>query len=74
MYTSVEIAKYYKFSILSLFVDLHFYYHYKKNRKVAMSFNRVYLNMHAQTQFCLSLCGVPGSRCALGLFEPSERL
>ena len=28
----------------------------------------------AQTQFCLSLCGVPGSWCAQGLFEPSERL
>ena len=27
-----------------------------------------------QTQFCLSLCGVSGSWCALGLFEPSERL
>ena len=27
-----------------------------------------------QTQFCLSLCGVPGSRCAQGLFEPSEHL
>ena len=26
------------------------------------------------TQFCLSLCGVPGSWCALGLFEPSECL
>ena len=25
----------------------------------------------AQTQFCLSLCGVPGSWCAQGLFEPS---
>ena len=23
-------------------------------------------------QFCLSLCGVPGSRCTQGLFEPSE--
>ena len=45
MYTPVEIAKYYKFSILSLFVDLHFYYHYKKNRKAAMSFNRVYLSI-----------------------------
>ena len=28
----------------------------------------------AQTQFCLRLCGVPGSWCAQGLFEPSERL
>ena len=28
----------------------------------------------AQTQFCLSLCGVPGSWCAQGLFEPSEQL
>ena len=27
-----------------------------------------------QTQFCLSLCGVSGSWCAQGLFEPSERL
>ena len=26
------------------------------------------------TQFCLSLCGVPGSWCAFGLFEPSECL
>ena len=29
---------------------------------------------NAQTQFCLSLCGVPGSWCAQGLFEPSEHL
>ena len=28
----------------------------------------------AQTQFCLSLCGVSGSWCAQGLFEPSEHL
>ena len=28
----------------------------------------------AQTQFCLSLCGVPGSWCAQVLFEPSESL
>ena len=28
----------------------------------------------AQIQFCLSLCGVPGSWCTQGLFEPSERL
>ena len=28
----------------------------------------------AQTQFCLSLFGVPGSWCAQGLFEPSEHL
>ena len=28
----------------------------------------------SQTQFCLSLCGVPGSWCAQGLFEPSEYL
>ena len=28
----------------------------------------------AQTQFCLSLCGISGSWCAQGLFEPSERL
>ena len=27
-----------------------------------------------QTQFCLSLCGVPGSSCVHGLFEPSEHL
>ena len=27
-----------------------------------------------QAQFCLSLCGVPGSWCAQGLFEPSEHL
>ena len=25
-----------------------------------------------QTQFCLSLCGVSGSWCTQGLFEPSE--
>ena len=29
---------------------------------------------HAQIQFFLSLCGVPGSCCAQGLFEPFERL
>ena len=29
---------------------------------------------YAQTQFCLSLCGVPGSWHAQGLFEPSEHL
>ena len=28
----------------------------------------------AQTQFCLSLCGVPGSWCAQGQLEPSEHL
>ena len=28
----------------------------------------------AQIQFCLSLCGVSGSWCAQGLFEPSEHL
>ena len=28
----------------------------------------------AQTQFCLSLSGVPGSWCTQGLFEPSEHL
>ena len=28
----------------------------------------------AQTQFCLSLCGVPGSWCTQGLFEPSKSL
>ena len=27
-----------------------------------------------QTQYCLSLCGVSGSWCAQGIFEPSERL
>ena len=27
-----------------------------------------------QTQFCLSLCGAPGSWCTQGLFEPSEHL
>ena len=28
----------------------------------------------SQTQFCLSLCGVPGSWCTQGLFEPSEHV
>ena len=28
----------------------------------------------AETQFCLSLCGVSGSWCTQGLFEPSECL
>ena len=28
---------------------------------------------NTQAQFCLSLCGVSGSWCAQGLFEPSER-
>ena len=28
----------------------------------------------AQTQFCLSPCGVPGFWCTQGLFEPSEHL
>ena len=28
----------------------------------------------AQTQFCLSLCGVPGPWCAQGWFEPCKRL
>ena len=28
----------------------------------------------AQTQFCLSLCGVPGSWCTQGVLEPSEHL
>ena len=28
----------------------------------------------AQTQFCLSLCGISGSWCAQALFEPSEHL
>ena len=28
----------------------------------------------AQTQFCLSLCGVPGSWCTQGMSEPSEHL
>ena len=27
-----------------------------------------------QTQLCLSLCGISGSWCAQGLFEPSEHL
>ena len=27
-----------------------------------------------QTQFCLSVCGVSGSWCAQGLFEPSEHV
>ena len=29
---------------------------------------------NTQTLFCLSLCGVSGSWCSQGLFEPSERL
>ena len=29
---------------------------------------------YTQTQFCLSLCGVSGSWCTQGLFEPSEHL
>ena len=33
-----------------------------------------FLHRDTQTQFCLSLCGVSGSWCAQGLFEPSERL
>ena len=28
----------------------------------------------AKTEFCLSICGVSGSWCAHGLFEPSEHL
>ena len=28
----------------------------------------------AQTQFCLNICGVPGSWCAQGFFKPSKRL
>ena len=28
----------------------------------------------AQTQLCLSLCGIPGSWCAQNLFEPSKHL
>ena len=28
----------------------------------------------AHTQFCLSLCGVPGFCCTQGLFKPSEHL
>ena len=28
----------------------------------------------AQTQICLRLCGVPGSWCTQGMFEPSEHL
>ena len=31
-----------------------------------------YLTGNTQTQFCLSLCGVSGSWCAQGLFEPSD--
>ena len=31
-------------------------------------------SVDTQTQFCLSLCGVCGSWCAQGLFEPSEHL
>ena len=31
-----------------------------------------YLLRRHQTQFCVSLCGVSGSWCAQGLFEPSE--
>lgn len=38
MYKSVEIAKYSKFSASALFIDLHFYYHYEKNRKVNSEF------------------------------------
>ena len=33
-----------------------------------------YLLRRHQTQFSLSLCGVPGPWCAQGVFEPSERL
>ena len=33
-----------------------------------------YLTGDTQTQFCLSLCGISGSWCAQGLFEPSECL
>ena len=33
-----------------------------------------YLLRRHQTQFCVSLCGVSGSWCAQGLFEPSEHL
>ena len=33
-----------------------------------------YASEDTQTQFCLSLCGVSGSWCTQGLFEPSERL
>ena len=29
---------------------------------------------YTQTQFCLSLCGISGSWCTQGLFEPSEHL
>ena len=29
---------------------------------------------HTETQFCLSLCGISGSWCTQGLFEPSECL
>ena len=34
----------------------------------------LYLLRRQQTQFCLSLCGVSGSWCTQGLFEPSENL
>ena len=30
--------------------------------------------LRRHTQFCLSLCGVPGTWCAQGMFEPSEHL
>ena len=33
-----------------------------------------YPTRDAQTQFCLSLCGVYGSWCVQGLFKPSECL
>ena len=33
-----------------------------------------YLSGETQIQFCLSLCGVSGSRCAQGMFETSDCL
>ena len=32
------------------------------------------LSGDTQTQFCFSLCGVSGSWCTQGMFEPSEHL
>ena len=40
----------------------------------SFSFSIIPSTGDVQTQFCLSLCGVPGSWCAWGLFEPSECL
>ena len=36
--------------------------------------NDPYLLRRHSKQFCLSLCGVSGSWCAQGMFEPSEHL